>query len=61
MWARFCGEINSGLGIALIASSIVAYSFIGINEFLIFLISGIVLLVLGIIMILFSESILMHS
>ena len=59
---RFCGEINSGLGIALIASSIVAYTLsLELTKFLIFLISGVVLLKIGIIMILFSESILMHS
>lgn len=62
MWARLCGEINSGLGIASIASSIVAYTIsLDTTKFVIFLISGLVLLVIGILMILFSESILINS
>ena len=62
LWARFCGEINSGLGIALIASSIVAYTLsLEMTRFIVFLVGGVVLLIIGIVMVLFAESILIQS
>jgi len=62
LWARLCGEINSGLGIAMIASSIVAYTLsLEITKFIIFLVSGLSLLIIGIFMIFFAESILIQS
>ena len=62
IWARLCGEIYSGLGIALIASTLVAYNFsIKMMTFLFFMIGGIVSLIIGILMVLFSESILINA
>lgn len=61
-WTRFLGEMYHAMGIALIAGSVIgSFMVYNLSQFLLFFITGIVSLILGIVLILTSEFLLVNS
>jgi len=61
-WTRFLGEMYHAMGIALMAGAVIG-AFISSNteQFLLFFISGIVALILGVVLVLTSEFLLVKA
>ena len=61
-WIRLLGEIYHGVGIALMAGAVMGYFIaLNLNQFLLFFIIGGISLILGVLLILTSETLLIKS